>query len=151
LRFIDDAFPVLITVSDHVFDAKEVRSMADGFERYFARGERYAVLSTSPRDAAIPAQAERKQIGEWANRPRVRDFSKRLCIGSATVVHSTMARAALSIITAIWKPPSPLEIVPSLDRGLDYCLRRIREERLPLGKPADLVRHEMLALLKDLG
>ena len=123
--------------------------MADGFERYFARGERYAVLSTSPRNAKVPAHAERKMIGEWANHPRVRDFSKRLCIGSAAVVHNALSRAALSIITAIWKPPLPLEIVPTFERGLDYCLQRIREERLPVPRSLDLVRNEMLALLKD--
>ena len=149
LRFIDDAFPLVITVSAPVFDAKEVQSMADGFERYFARGERYAVLTTSPRNAAVPAHLERKLIGDWANHPRIRDFSKRLCIGSATVVHNTLSRAALSIIMAIWRPPSPFEIVPSLERGLDYCLKRIREERLPTTKSLDLVRYEMLALLKD--
>ena len=149
MRFIDDAFPLLITVSAPVFDAKEVQSMADGFERYFARGERYSVLSTSPRDASVPAHAERKAIADWANHPRVRDFSKRLCVGSATVVHNALSRAALSIITAIWKPPSPLEVVPTIERGLDYCLQRIREEKLPLVKSTDLVRYEMLALLRD--
>jgi hypothetical protein len=149
LRFIDDAFPLIIIISDPVFDIKEVRAMTDGFERYFARGERYAVLSTSPRDAAVPAAFERKLIGDWANHPRVRDFSKRLCVGSGMVVHNTMSRAALSIIMAIWRPPSPFEIVPSFDRALDYCLRRIREEQLPTTKPLDLVRYEMLALFKD--
>ena len=123
--------------------------MANGFERYFSRGERYAVLTTSPRNAAVPAHAERKAIGEWANQPRVRDFSKRLCVGSATVVHNTLSRAALSIIMAIWKPASPLEIVPSFEHGLDYCLRRIREEKLPISKSLDIVRSEMLALLQD--
>ena len=123
--------------------------MADGFERYFARGERYAVLSTSPRSAPVPAHAERKAIAEWANHPRIRDFSKRLCVGSATVVHNALSRAALSIIMAIWKPPSPFEIVVSFDRGLDYCLTRIREEKLPISKSLDVVRYEMLALFRD--
>jgi len=149
LRFLDDAFPLIVTVSGPVFDAAEVRALADGFERYFARGERYAVLSTSPPSAPPPGQHERKMIAEWANHPRVRDFSKRLCVGSATVVHNAISRAALTVITSLWKPAAPLEVVPNVERGLDYCLRRIREERLPVSKPLDMMRYGLLAQLRD--
>lgn len=149
MRFIDDCFPLLITIAAPNFDAAEVKSMADGFERYFARGERYAVLTASPRNAPAPGQRERRMIAEWANHPRVRDYSKRLCVGSATVTPNPLARAALSVIMAFWKPPTPLEIAPTVEKGLDYCLRRIQEERLPMSKPNELVRYEMLRLLKD--
>ena len=149
MRFIDTAFPLIITVSAPVFDAAEVRSMSDGFERYFLRGERYAVLSASPRNAPAPGQRERQMIGEWANHPRVRDFSKRLCVGSATVTPNPLTRAALSVIMAFWKPAAPFEIAPTVERGLDYCLARLRDERLALPKPQEMVRYEMLALLKD--
>ncbi len=149
MRFIDDCFPLIITISAPIFDANEVKSMADGFERYFARGERYAVLSATPRNAPAPGQRERRMIAEWANHPRVRDFSKRLCVGSATVTANPLSRAALTVIMAFWKPPAPFEIAPSLEQALDYCLRRIQEERLQLSKPQDLVRYEMLKLLED--
>jgi hypothetical protein len=149
LRFIDDAFPLLVTVSAPIFDEAEVRSMADGFERYFARGERYAVITASSRGAPMPEPKERRAIANWANHPRVRDFTKRLCIGAATIVEGTMARATLSVIMAIWKPAMPLEIVPGLDPALDYCFRRLREEHMTLHKPPDLIRYELLALLKD--
>lgn len=139
-----------MTVSAPVFDKAEVQSMADGFERYFGRGERYAVLSVPARGSTVPGPRERALIAEWAGHPRVRDFSKRLCVGSATVVSSPLSRAALTVITAIWKPPSPIEAVPSVARGLDYCLGRITAERLPLLKPVDLVRHELLNALLDI-
>ena len=150
MLFIDDAFPLIITVSGPVFDADEVRALADGFERYFARGERYAVLSASPRNAAAPAQRERKLIADWAGHPRVRDFSKRLCVGSATVAQNAITRAALTVIMALWKPAAPFEIVSGVAPGLDYCLRRIREENLSMSKPSDLVRYEMLRRLEGL-
>jgi hypothetical protein len=149
LRFIDDAFPLLVAVSAPVFDEAEVRSMADGFERYFARGERYALINASSRGAPVPAPKERRAIADWANHPRVRDFSKRLCVGAATIVESTMARATLSVIMAIWKPAMPHEVSPGLEPALDYCLQRLREERMTLSKPPDLIRYEMLALLKN--
>jgi len=149
LLFIDKAFPLLITVSAPSFDAAEMRSMTEGFERYFLRGERYALLSASPRNAPVPGPRERQQIAEWANHPRIRDFSKRLCVGSATVIRNPVARAALTVIMAVWKPPTPFEVAPSAERGLDYCLERVREARLVLAKPQALVRHEMLMLLND--
>ena len=149
LRFIDDAFPLIITVSAPVFDADEVRAMADGFERYFGRGERYAVLLTSPRNAPAPGPRERKLIIDWANHPRVRDYSKRLCIGSATVLPNALARAAMTVIMAVWKPPLPVELVPTAEQGLDYCLKRIREEHLPMAETVDFVRRTALARLHD--
>jgi hypothetical protein len=149
LRFIDDAFPLLVTISAPVFDEAEVRSMADGFEAYFARGERYAVITANSRGATVPGPMERRAIADWANHPRVRDFSKRLCVGAATIVDGTMARATLSVIMAIWKPGMPLEVVSGPERALDYCLQRLREEGMALRKPQDLIRYEMLALLKN--
>jgi hypothetical protein len=149
LRFVDDCFPLIVTISAPNFDEREVKSMAEGFERYFAKGERYAVLAVTPRNAPAPGQRERRLIAEWANHPRVRDYSKRLCVGSATVTTNPLARAALSVIMAIWKPPAPFEIAPTPAKGLDWCLQRIQDERLALSKPVDLVRYEMLKLLAD--
>ncbi len=123
--------------------------MADGFERYFGRGERYALLSTSPRNSPAPGPRERKLISDWASHPRVRDFTKRLCIASATVVPNALARAALSVILAVWKPPLAQELVSTAEQGIDYCLKRIREEHLPMSQPFDFVRHNALARLRD--
>lgn len=123
--------------------------MADGFERYFERGERYTLISVAPRNAPVPGNRERKLIAEWANHPRVRDFSKRLCVGSSTVVTNPVTRAALTVITALWKPASPLEVVPSIAKGLEYCLRRANEEQLVLPGPSDFVRYRLQQLLED--
>lgn len=140
---------MLATISAPLFDEREVKSMADGFERYFERGERYTLISVSPRNAPVPGSRERKLIAEWANHPRVRDFSKRLCVGSATVVTSPVARAALTVITSLWKPVSPMEVVPSIAKGLEYCLRVAQQERLALPGPADFVRYQLQQLLEE--
>ena len=149
MRFIDDWFPLVATVNAPNFDERELKSMADGFERYFERGERYTLITVSPRNAPAPGPRERKMIADWANHPRIRDFSKRLCVGTATVVTNPVARAALTVITALWKPSSPLEVAPSITKGLDYCMRRIQEERLVLPCTADLARYQLQKLLED--
>ncbi len=57
--------------------------------------------------------------------------------------------ASLSIVMAFWKPVSPHKVVPNFEAALDYCLKRIEEQRLPLPKPSEVVRRDILALLKD--
>jgi hypothetical protein len=52
LRFIDDWFPLVATVSAPQFDERELKSMVEGFERYFERGERYTLITVSPRNFA---------------------------------------------------------------------------------------------------
>ncbi len=56
--------------------------MTQGFERYFVRGERYATLHVSPKDADAVGAKERKLIVDYANNPRVKEFSKKLCVTS---------------------------------------------------------------------
>jgi hypothetical protein len=41
MRFLDGCFPLLVCVSGVRFDAREMRDLADGFESYFGRAERY--------------------------------------------------------------------------------------------------------------
>ena len=150
MRFLVDAFPLIVTVSAPVWDAAEVRALIEGFEPYFQAGQRYAVLSVPTPQAPPPGHSERKLLGDWAGHPRVRDATKRLCVGSAIVVPSTIERAVLSIIWAFGKPPCPSEAAPTIEHGLDFCLEKIREEGLQLPKPPDLVRYETLRTLTDL-
>jgi hypothetical protein len=150
VRFLVDCFPLVVTVSGPVWDAAEVRALTDGFEPYFQGSERYAVLSVPTPKAPAPGHAERQMLGAWTNHPRVREAIKRLCVGAATVVPSAVERAALSIIYAFGEPPCPSEAVGTPERGLDFCLQRMREEGLRLPKPPDLVRYEMLRALNEL-
>ena len=150
MRIIDDYFPLLVAVPRPTFDVAEVQSMMDGFERYFQRGERYAVLTIVPRSLPIPGQVERKMIGEWVGHPRVRDYTKRLCVGSATLIANPLARAAHTIIMAFGKPAAPHETVPTLERGLDYCIDSIREAGLPVSQPLELMRYQLIRELRDL-
>ena len=150
MHFFVDAFPLIVTVSAPVWDAAEVRALIEGFEPYFQGRARYAVLSVAPPKAPAPGHAERKMIGEWTSHPRVREAIKRLCVGAATVVPSAIERAALSIIWALGKPPCPSEATPTIERGLDFCFMRMREEGLELPRPPDLLRYETLRHLNSL-
>ena len=72
MRFIDDAFPILVAMSGSGFDEDEMRAMVDGVEAYFRRNARFAVLSVSPGDFVRMGARERKILSDWVNGPRVR-------------------------------------------------------------------------------
>ena len=86
MRFVDTTFPLIVSVGSSAYDQAELDDMIRGFEKYFARGERYALLNYTPGKPTLPDARYRRLIAEWANQPRVRDLSRKLCVGSATVV-----------------------------------------------------------------
>lgn len=148
MRFIDQYFPLIVTLSGKRVDAAEVQSMSEGFEKYFARGERYTVLTLTPPDFRIPDHDGRELMSRWVNHPRVRDYTKRLCVGGATVNGSVLYRVAFNLVVAFQKPAAPLHCVATLDQALDYCFARIRDERLPTQKPLEMLRYEVVEELR---
>lgn len=149
MRFIDEAFPLLVTVSGPSLDDAELREIAAGYEQYFARGERYANLTITPRNARLPGPAERKLIADWANRPHVVSYTKSLCVGSAAVVQSPLARGVLVALQWLWTPPIPFLSVGTVAEGIDFCVERLAAEGVPLRRPASIVKLELLTLLRD--
>lgn len=142
---------MLVAVSSPRFDELEVRTLIDGFERYFGRGERYALVWAPARNLALPGLRERQQIGEWIRHPRVAAFTKQLCVGTAAVVPNAIARGSLSAILFIGKPPVPLRPVATVADGVDFALERLAASNVRLPKPADLLRFEVLRELKAAG
>ena len=136
LRIYDDTFPLLVGVGPKRFDEESVREMADAYEPYFRGAERYAVLTATPRDAVLPDARARRLMTDWLNSPRVRDCTRRLCVGTATIVPSTVTRGALTALLWFWTPGSPLKPVATVDEGLDYCFERMRIERVKLSDEA---------------
>lgn len=122
MRFIDSTFPLVVCVGGEVYDDTELKEMREGFERYFERGERYAVINYSPPSAKLPDAKMRGKIAEWANDPHVREQSAKWCVASATVVQSALMRGAMTAILWLWKPPSPQRTVSTPEEAVDYCL-----------------------------
>jgi hypothetical protein len=151
MRFVDDFFPLLVVVHGPRFDDGEFREMVDGYERYFERDERYAILTVSPGDSVTLGARERKLIADWANTPRVHEVSKRLCVGTATVVPSRLARGALTALLWFWTPASPFHPVTTVDEGLAFCFQSLERANVPLERPMDAVHLGVVAQLRASG
>lgn len=125
MKFVLDVFPVVVTVGGLEYSDEEFSEMLAGYDELFARGERYALITYSPDGAQLPSARDRKRITDWANSPRVRDYSKKLCVGSATVAQNVLMRGALTAITWLWKPSAPHKAVGSPNEAIDWCLHQL--------------------------
>lgn len=148
MQYYEGSWPLLVALAPKVYDRPAVELMQTSFERYFERGERYALVTVSPRGSTPPGANERKAIAEWANSPRVRGYSKQLCVGSATVVENAVMRGALTAMMWIWTPASPHKAVSTVDEGIDFCLDKLKATSIPLPRGAQALRVEIHAWLR---
>ena len=144
MRFVDTTFPLIVSVGSNAYDQAELDDMIRGFENYFARDERYALLNFTPGKPTVPDARYRRLIAGWANQPRVRDLSRKLCVGSATVVQGPLTRAALTAILWLWTPPSPHCSVATPREGVEWCLDKLLLSGITISCSRDQV-HAQLA------
>ncbi|HEU4582977.1 MAG TPA: hypothetical protein VFS67_32180 [Polyangiaceae bacterium] len=150
MEFIDNWFPLIVTVREGSFDEAEMEQMATGWERYFRRAEPYAVLNTARLGANAPDARGRLRIAQWGNQPRVRQFAKLLCAGSATVMTFPWERRAATALSWLWTPPSPCRSVSSVDEGLAYCLGALAERGVDLPRDPETFRIDVQRMLRGL-
>lgn len=124
--FIEDALPLIVCVMPADMNPGLVDQMATGFEQFFQRGKRYALISCNRRGASSMLAKERRLVADWANQPRVREMSSKLCVGSATVVESPIQRAALTAILWFWTPASPHQATSNAAEAVDYCIQKLK-------------------------
>jgi hypothetical protein len=144
VRFIDTHWPLLLCIGPQHWDEAAVREMTAGYEPYFERGERYALVSHTPRDSMMGAK-ERKILTDWTNTPRVRQKSGELCVASSTVVRSTLARGALTAIMWLYKPASPHFAAATPAEGVDWCLAQLTEASVVFPRSPQKIRAAALA------
>ena len=148
MEFYEGSWPLLVSLGPKVYDRAAIELMQASFERYFLRGERYALVTVSPRGSTPPGAHERRAIAEWANSPRVRDYSKRLCVGSGTVVENALMRGALTAMMWIWTPVSPHKAVSTTDEAIDFALEKLKAANIPLPRGGEALRVEIHSWLR---
>lgn len=127
--------PLVVLVTPAHFNDESVQRMNEEFLRYYARNERYTLLTVPTPGAPTPNAHERKLVGEWASSDLIQTNSSRLCVSAGIVFTSTLARGALTAILWLWKPPFPIEFFGSVEHAIDFCVGGARKAGLAL--PAD--------------
>jgi hypothetical protein len=144
VRFIETAYPVIVLVGDRTIDEAEIRTLDGNFRRYFHAGKRYAILTAVPPNTSYLDAKGRKLISDWAKQRDVSEFSRKLCVGTATVITSALARGAYTALMWIWTPTTPVQPVSSVTEGIDYCFERLRIEKVALPESVDVLRRRIL-------
>lgn len=145
MSFFEGALPLLVHVGPRTYSDADVQELIEGYEGYFRRGERYAVLSFSTSlTGSVPAR-QRKQLIDWLQTPRVRELAGRFCVGGATVVASALARGAMTALNWFWKPPFPSLSVATSEEGIDWCLDQLAAAGVPLPRGREETRRLALA------
>jgi hypothetical protein len=146
--FVEELFPLIIAIGPKLgHDEATIEHMDAAYEAYWARGERYSLISISPRNAPQPNARARKLIVDWASRPRVKEMSAKYCVGSASVVASAFLRGALTAILWLWTPASPHLAAGTHEEAIDYCLAQMEKAKLVLPRPAAEIRARALAIM----
>lgn len=144
MRFIESTYPVIVLLGDRLIDEQEIRTLDGHFRRYFDAGKRYAILTATPPNTHFLDAKGRKLIADWANQPDVREFSRKLCVGTATVITSALARGVYTALTWIWTPTTPVKPVSSVTEGIDYCLERLSAEKIELPSSLDVLSRRIV-------
>ena len=63
VQIFEEDFPLLISLSPPAFDEEKVRLLTEGFEKFFERGQRYALLSVTQGDSPALRVKEQKLAG----------------------------------------------------------------------------------------
>ncbi|MEY4550093.1 MAG: hypothetical protein RL685_6288 [Pseudomonadota bacterium] len=150
MEFIDNWFPLIVAVREGALDEPELEQLTAAFERYFRRAEHYAVLNVAKLGAGAPDARARLRIAQWGNAPRVRQFSKLLCAGTATVVTFPWERRALTALSWLWTPASPHQVVSTVNDGLDYCISHLTERGVELPRERETFRIDVQRMLRGL-
>lgn len=137
VELFEDHRPLLIVVSPADMSLRTIDSMASAYERVFQRGRRYALVSVSRRGGQPIGAKERRAIAEWASSARVREMSKQLCVGSATIAEGALQRAALTAIQWFWTPVAPHRPVATAAEAVDFCHERMKAEGLAPSVPRE--------------
>ncbi|MGC4088187.1 MAG: hypothetical protein QM756_09855 [Polyangiaceae bacterium] len=150
MRLIGDTFPLLVYVAPKRYDAASVQDMAEAFEPYYRRGERYSLLTLQLPGSVPPGAVERKLILEWVNSPYVREHTSRLCVGGASVVDGTLIRGVATALLWFWKPPFPFQLVSTPLEGLEVCTQHLIRCGVALPRGANGLRSEVIQVLETL-
>jgi hypothetical protein len=150
MRVLGETFPLLISVGPQRYDAAVVARMAEQFEPFFQQGKRYSVLYVQPRGAVNPGAHERKLITDWSDSPRVREFTEKLCVGTAVVLPNPILRGALTAMMWVWKPVVRIDPVDSVTAGIERCLKNLATAGVALPRSAAALRLEALQLITPL-
>lgn len=136
ITFDESAWPFIIgTCPPHLGDAS-VRALITFFEAIHARRECFAVLLDTRPLESMPDARWRQQIAAWGESPKVQGNAIRYSVATAIVTSSIVVRGVYIALGWLWKPASPVSVLPTMEEATVWCGELLERRGVPLGPKA---------------
>ncbi len=136
----DRTWPLVYVRFPREFSPATMKATIDGFERAYARKERFVVLADGTDIVKFPGPVERKMLSEWTSSPGRREKEKLYTIGTAIVLTSGPMRAMMSAITWV-SPPATVQVwKATTQEAIEWCCERLAEAQIPVTAAIEAAR-----------
>ena len=128
-------------------EAGSVEDLREEFDGWFARKERFALVTDTRPARGLPSARWRRDLTNWMNEPAVMANVVRYNVASATIFSSTVIRGGFTALTWIWRPPQPQLAAATMREAVEWCCMLRRPLSGSLAGPGR-ARERLLALTK---
>jgi hypothetical protein len=130
-------FPLVIERFGRDVSDEDIESMIRKFQVMLHGGRRYALLVYCEENANVMGARQRRRVSDWYR--EVADQVRRINVGTAVVIESSMVRGAMTALNWLIEPIAQQRNVANLHEGIDYCIRCLEGAQIQ-------VPHEVIAL-----
>jgi len=142
LVFDEGLWPLVVLRLPTRFTPACMQGIIDGYERTYARKERFASLTDCSSTVRFPGAVERKMLAEWLGQPGRTENEKLYTVGAAIVLTSGPMRALMSAIRWINPPTSP-QVWPATEaEAFEWCCEQLVNAGIPLTHDLEAARAE---------
>jgi hypothetical protein len=140
-----ELWPFVRSVVGDALEDSDYDDMFREWELVAARKERFVAVTDARSSKSMPSSRQRARVAEWS-KTRMDRPSRLYCLGSATVVTSSLARGAMTAINWLHKPPSPQAYFTTLVEGTQWCIDQLTTAGLPISDGVRAYHAELVRL-----
>jgi hypothetical protein len=142
-------WPLALVEMGGVMREEDGTRMLEAYEQFYARRERFQVLTDNTELRSFPGAAFRKKL---ADASKLQDEqAKRWLIGSAVVMPNPIVRGALTAFHWIAPPVYKITVHKTRLEGLDEVIRTFEAHKIPVTAAIRSYRHDLIEGLTQAG
>jgi hypothetical protein len=130
--FDHSAWPLVVATCPPDVEQVEVAVLRGAFDGWFARQERFALITDTRPARGLPSARWRRELTNWMNEAAVMANVVRYNVASATLFESTLIRGGFTALTWFWKPPQPQLAASTMPEAVEWCCMQLERAEVPL-------------------
>jgi hypothetical protein len=141
--FDHSAWPLVVATCPKDVELVEVVALRRAFDGWFARQQRFALITDTRPARRLPSAKWRRDLTNWMNDPVVMANVVRYNVASATIFGSTLIRGGFTALTWLWKPPQPQLAASTMREAVEWCCLLLDRAEVPLSPELNLRRADV--------